>query len=111
MVKAFKVYVLPLIDYCSSVYNPHKIADIKLLERIQKKFTKNVMYRHKLSYPDRLKHLHLQSLEHRRLFSDLCLTYKIINGFIPSISNIFELSIPSKNTRLSKKPIHKNSEI
>ena len=70
MVKAYKVYVLTLLDYCSQVYSPHKISDINLLERIQRRFTKHVLRSSVLSYTEKLMLLGLQGLEIRRVHND-----------------------------------------
>jgi len=45
-----------------------------------------------MDYSVRLDHLHLQSLERRRLIADLVLTYKIIFGLVDlNMSDIFSL--------------------
>jgi len=101
MMKAYKTYVLPILDYGSSVYNPYKISDIKLLERIQRKFTKKLLWQQHLCYERRLEELKLMSLEKRRLFSDLCLMYKILHGQVPCLSHLFSF----KNTRTTRATI------
>ena len=98
--RAYKIYVLPILDYCSSVYNPWKISDINLLERIQRRFTKNIL-KNGMSYEDRLKHLRICSLEKRRLILDLLLTYKILHGKIPDLINMFCYNDVPSNTRSS----------
>jgi len=98
MIRAYKIYVLPILDYASSVYNPHKISDITLFESIQRKFTKKLLWQQHLCYERRLDELQLMSLEKRRLFSDLCLMYKILHGQIPCLSHLFSL----KNTRTTR---------
>ena len=101
--RAYKTYVLPILDYCSSVYNPCKISDINLIERIQRRFTKNIL-RNDMCYEDRLKHLNLKTLEKRRLISDILLTYKILHGHIPDLINMFSYKNPTANTRSSVFP-------
>ena len=105
MLKAYKVYVLPILDYCSSVYTPHKISDINNLERIQRKFTKKALWDKSLSYENRLQKLHLSTLEVRRILSDLTLMYKILHGQIQSLSGIVNIKPSNKNTRQSRKVI------
>jgi len=80
LLRAFKTYVLPVIEYASSVWSPHYAADIRKVERVQRKFTKRLLGCSKLSYADRLARLKLESLEVRRLRHDLILTYKILFG-------------------------------
>jgi hypothetical protein len=76
----FKVYVLSLFNHCSVLYNPYHIQDIKLLESVQRRYTKRIPgLRHK-TYSQRLQELGLQTLERIRLDIDLCHCFKIIHG-------------------------------
>ena len=82
---AFKTYVRPLIEYNTSVWSPYKKGEKKIIESVQKTFSKKVCQRLNLSfsdYSDRLKLLQLDSLEYRRLEFDLILLYKILNGHV-----------------------------
>ena len=101
MLQAFRVYVLPILDYCSQVYSPHKLSDIRLLERIQRKFTKRILQGN-LSYNERLRHFGLESLEMRRLKNDILLAYKIIHNQIPVLSHLFQSRNQSKTTRTTE---------
>jgi hypothetical protein len=38
--KAFTVYVRPVLEYCSSVWNPCYYGDINKIESVQRRFTK-----------------------------------------------------------------------
>ena len=38
LLRAFKVYVLPIIKYASSVWSPHLVTDIRKVESVQRKF-------------------------------------------------------------------------
>jgi len=78
LLRAFKVYVLRIIEYASSVWSPHLVTDIRKTESVQRKFTKRFPGCSHLSYPDRLVRLNLDSLVVRRLRHDLILTYKIV---------------------------------
>jgi len=79
LLRAFKVYALPIIEYASSVWS-HLDTDIREVESVQHKFTKRLPGCSHLSYPDRLVRLNLDSLVVRRLRHDLILTYKIVFG-------------------------------
>ena len=103
--KAFKAYVVPILDYCSSIYNPYKISDIKLIERIQRKFTKQILWHENLTYENRLQRLNLQPLEVRRIMFDLSLFYKIIKNQIPGFSENFKIKDSKTITRSSCKTI------
>ena len=40
LVQMFKTYVLPLLEYCSTVWSPQGLESIKKIERVQRRFTK-----------------------------------------------------------------------
>jgi len=42
LVKAFKVYVRPILEYNSPVWSPSFVKDILLIESVQRKFTKRI---------------------------------------------------------------------
>jgi len=73
LVRAFKVYmyVRPLLEYNSVIWSPSTIHGIEAIERVQRRFTKRLHGLHSLAYKLRLQCLNLQSLEHRRLLTDL----------------------------------------
>ena len=99
--RAYKTYVLPRLDYCSSAYNPYFIDDIENLEAIQHHFTKRILYHSKLgsaSYEERLRKLSLASLESRRYERDLLMCHKIYHNAVDlDFSDFFTTS---KNKRL-----------
>ena len=82
LILAYKTYVLPILDYCSVVWSPHEITDIKRIESVQRMFTKRLAGYSELSYSDRLVKAGLCSLELRRLLSDLIYCYKIVHGLV-----------------------------
>ncbi len=67
------------LDYVSSVWAPYKKKDIKLLEQVQRRATKQIPGFSNLSYPDRLKSLEIPTLSYRRLRGDMIEVYKIIH--------------------------------
>jgi hypothetical protein len=82
LMKAYVSYVLPIFDYCSSVYSPFKLSEIDRLESVQRNFTKKLSGLCDLPYDERLAKCGLVSLELRRLRKDLGLCYQIVNGLI-----------------------------
>jgi hypothetical protein len=92
LIKGFKTYVIPLLEYCSPIWNPSSANDIRRIESVQRMFTKKLAGYQGLSYTARLEKAGLCTLELRRLRADLCLCYKILHGHIDTpIQNLFEL--------------------
>ena len=83
LIKLYKTYVRPKLEFNSSVWSPWLSKDINQVESIQKKFTKFAFNRCNVpfhSYSDRLIKINLKTLEHRRLIYDMILLYKIVNN-------------------------------
>ena len=77
----------PILEYNSSIWNPHTnyIGNAKALERIQRLFTKILLYRCNISmtlYSNRLIYFNIKYLYIRRLISDMVLTYNNLNGLV-----------------------------
>ena len=89
LVKAYKSYILPILDYCSPVWSPYKLADIDLLESVQRFFTKRLEGLYDIPYADRLQKCGLCGLEMRRLHYDLLMCYQIMNGHVALKANDF----------------------
>ena len=62
LVRDFKVYVRPLLEYNSVIWSPSTIQYIEAIERVQRRFTKRLHGLHSLPYKLRLQCLNLQSL-------------------------------------------------
>jgi len=89
LVFAFTTYVRPLLEYASCVWSPQSIGLIKKVESVQRRFTKRLPKMKHLSYDERLRKLKLESLELRRLKTDLIYTYKILCGHVDVDFNNF----------------------
>lgn len=79
----YNTYVRSIIEYCSTIWNPHYGIYIHEIERIQKRFTRMIF--RKFHYPyepykSRLLRLEMNSLENRRLMLDEIVLYKINAG-------------------------------
>ena len=85
LLRAFNVYVRPLLETVSPVWSPYLIKDIKMIEKIQRDFTRYVCHAinyHGHSYAERLQYLNMDSLELRRIRNDLTMLYKIVYGLV-----------------------------
>ena len=74
LILAYKIYVRPILEYNSPVWNLWLISDIKCVERVQHFFTRALCKLVGLSYlfySIRLQNFNLRSLEYRRVFCDL----------------------------------------
>lgn len=92
LVRAFKTYIRPIVEYASPVWSPYHIVDIELVESVQRRYTKYLKGMKNLTYPERLHALGLESLELRRLRSDLSLTFMIVRGHLNlDLSSFFRL--------------------
>ena len=81
-ISAYITYVRPLIEYNTNIWNPYLITDIKLIESVQRRYTRIVCNKLNLkfsTYSERLEILNIESLEYRRVKSDVVLMYKIYN--------------------------------
>lgn len=77
----YKAYVRPHLEYAVQAWNPIMQRDIKLLQRIQRSFTRMIPSIRSLPYEDRLRQLNLFSLVRRRQRGDLIEVFKILKGF------------------------------
>ena len=80
MVKLYKTLVRPIIEYNNVLWGPFYVLDNQKIEIIQRKATRIIPSISHLSYHDRLRHLNLQSLQHRRRRGDLIYLYQTLKG-------------------------------
>jgi transcriptional regulator of acetoin/glycerol metabolism len=94
----YKTYVRPHLEYAVQAWNPWNASDIDLLERVQRRATRQIPGIGKKAYEERLKILGLTSLYERRRRGDMIELHKIING---------ETNVQRS---LLFKSVHKNSQ-
>jgi hypothetical protein len=84
LLQMYKTFVRPKLEYASPCWSPYLLKDINLIESVQRSFTRRIpnMGRLKLSYKERLEKLGLESLQLRRLHTDLVFVYKLLYGHL-----------------------------
>ncbi|GMT12569.1 hypothetical protein PFISCL1PPCAC_3866, partial [Pristionchus fissidentatus] len=83
LMKAYKIYIRPLLESSTVIWNPTAIGLVNRLENVQREFTRRVLKRSRqppLSYLDRLKLLNIETLEYRRALRDMQFVYDSIHG-------------------------------
>ena len=94
----YKTYIMPKIEYASSIWSPYLKKDVDLIENIQRKFTKFLPGMFNKPYYERMLSLQMQTLEERRIYLDLILLYKIYHGLVDMEFSKF-CSLSTSNTR------------
>ena len=97
VVDLYTTHVRPKLEYASQVWNVGYLSDIRLLERVQRRWTRSIQGFEDLGYHERLRRLDLFSFRGRLLRSDLILVWKIFHGLsVISPQDLFELSRSSR---------------
>ena len=76
----YTLHVRTLIEYASSLWNVGYLGDVRLLERIQRRWTREVSGLGVLFYGERLKRFDLFSFQGRLLRTNLIIVYKILHN-------------------------------
>ena len=98
--KAFTTYIRPILEYNSCIWNPSHKQLVDSIENVQRRFTKRIPCLSSLSYPERLATIDLESLELRRLHTDLVMYFKILNNLTPLPSHeYFNFFYPPSSSR------------
>ena len=104
MLTTWKSLVLPILDYCSQLWSPQKRGEIQQIEEIQKSFTRKIwMTNGKGNYWNRLRSLHLYSLERRRERYRIIYTWKILEGMVPNLTSERSRINPTTSLRHGRK--------
>ena len=103
LVKLYKSYVRPKLEYNTSVWSPSLQQDIDKIEKVQHRYTKSICRRCNIPfscYEDRLLKLNLISLEDRRIRYDLINLFKIANNLSDlDFNSFFSFQNNSHNLR------------
>jgi len=82
LVKAFVIYVRPLLEFNTVVWSPQLKGDIHAIEKVQRRFIKRLTGCSNLTYAERRTKLCLATLELRRIYSDMIMCYKMVFGMV-----------------------------
>ena len=90
-IRLYKCYVLPLLDYCSTIWSPRTIQDRMSIESIQRRFTKRLMYGSELPYLDRIAdaEIDLLPIALKHLINDLVYVYRMKHNIVDCDANRF----------------------
>ena len=88
--------VRPHLEYAAPIWNPHHKKDIKKIESVQRRATKQIPELKNLSYKERLIELKLPTLAYRRLRGDAIQAYKILTGAHDEVANTILTRHPTR---------------
>lgn len=88
MITIWNVQVRPILDYCSPLWSPcpNNYRNIDLLEGTQRAYTRNISGMEGLDYGQRLKVLHMYSVQRRHERYKIIYIYKIKEKLVQNIS-------------------------
>ena len=96
--KMYCTYVRPIIENASVIWSPINVCDVDKLERVQKYFTRKLPGMSGLCYIDRLRILHLESLEERRCKTDIIVFKQLQNCDIFTFMENFEYCVNNRRS-------------
>ena len=85
LLQLWKSLVIPRLDYCSQLWNPHHVYLINQLEELQKSFIRNINGFRNKPYQEALEELGLYSLQRRRERYQIIYLWSIIENLVPNI--------------------------
>ena len=84
MLTTWKTLVLPIHDYCSQLWSPHKVGEIQKFELLQWYFLKKTKHCYFTDYWDALNQLNMLSLQRRRERYQIIYVWKILENIVPN---------------------------
>ena len=101
-VKLYKTYVRPHLEYAIQAWSPSSVADIDILENVQKRAIRMVSGLSSKDYEERLAEVGLLSLKSRRTRGDMIQVWKMMNGFQSVDAGKWFATVPSVSTQFTR---------
>ena len=111
MTTLYKSLVRSLLEYCCPLWNPSKVAEIQLIEGVQRTFTSRVSGLKNLNYRERLSELKLMSLQRRRERYIILMMWKILHNVVPNSSDIQFKTTPNHGVVAVIPPLSRSSSL
>ena len=95
---AYNTYVIPQLEYCSSIWHPWQKTQTYKIERVQRAAARYVLnnYDFTSSVTEMIQSLNWQTLHQRRINTSLILFYKISNNLV-AVDHHYLIPIKKKN--------------
>ncbi|CAG9137746.1 unnamed protein product [Plutella xylostella] len=103
----YMTHVRSILEFSSPVWSPQYDVYKQRIEAVQHRFIRHLAYRERISYKNNYKLLEnyfgLDSLENRRVASDMRLLYDIVHANIdcPELLSLLQWCVPRKRTRVT----------
>jgi hypothetical protein len=76
----YTTYVRPILEYAAPAWSPYLVKHKMKQEKVQRYATRLVPELRGMSYEERLREMHLTTLEDRRVRGDMIITYTTLRG-------------------------------
>ena len=81
LIPLYKTFVRPRLEFAAAAWNPWNEGDIKILEKVQERFVRQISDVRGRTYEERLQSAGLTTLRERRKRGEAIETFKTLNGF------------------------------
>ena len=93
MMSIFISHIRPLVEYCSCLWNVGYLEDVRRLESVQRRWTREIDGLAGLDYVTRLKTIGLYSIQGRLMRADMIKIWKAFNGEVDAgVKDMFEMA-------------------
>ena len=90
----FITHIRPHLEFCSSLWNTGYLGDLRLLESVQRRWTRTVVGLEGKTHGERLLELDLYSVKGRLIRADLIRCWRIFSGnCVIAPSELFDVSV------------------